>query len=791
MAKIQRIKDYQDVDIYPVTHERAVTDSNGYTAEQKFSEVKPSDLYGSVNYDIQDINVSELPEYTNAVGSSTFLNGGTRSVILVEKGQIVKIVTGSQCRMHFITHINRGIYGSDVPSVGTCFMDGGKTYYFHVPDGARAVTFTRTNTSGNDASPLSVSIATPKNKGQEVPVVPTIVRQFRVSDSDVKIVQSDLSVAYGYVFPVKAGETYYVFPSYSSGNLKWGYCSELPRANVALSETLTLNAKKFRQPGLSIAVNYENDGYCFVCSYDANGASLSITVEHVYNEANPTSVDSLTAVKKSVDTLFTSSDGYEAIDLDQFEKRNFNISLDNSLYGSDTSIKHVLVPVVPGETIKVVRNTGYYARLAWLTTDDAPEAETVPAYVPGTRVFYSRSTAGQVMTVPEGANFLYVYVGVGKHTPTFVGRYTGVSEGSGGGGAGSGDILSLNPDSEFMPKLISANKRYYTSSVTTATPPLVLAHISDIHGNWTNVSRFIRFCEHYGSRIQVMLNTGDIVDWLFNGSGTSGGIGSYHNIEGVENILTVIGNHDTAQYSSGTWSWREYAGKVAYDEILAPNIANWNVVQPTGAVPNGYCYYYKDFTANNIRLIVTDVMGYNDTQNLWLSTVLDSARALGYHVVIATHFAGGRPSDEGSSPAFEKIDCNYSTLYSLGTTASGLYTFAPESYKMMDTVNTFIQNGGTFVGYIQGHYHADFVSKVAKYPDQLIFSIGATKAGEMRDYAHTVGKRDQDEFQIVAIDTYSKLVKIYKVGANVDRWGRHKNSICINYDTQSVVCEGY
>ena len=789
MAKIQKIKDNENTDIYPLTHERAVWDTNGYTAEHKFSEVKPSDLYGSVNYDIQDINISELPQYDNWPGESTFFNGGTRSVVLVEKGQVVKFTTTLVCRMHFITTINRGLYNSTVPSVFTCLMEAGKTYYFHVPDGARALTFARIHTSGEDRTPSALSIATPKNKGQQVEVVPTTVRQYRVSDTDVKIVAVETSYAYAYVFPVKGGDTYYFFPTYSAGSLKYAYCAELPRANVALSDTTTLNAAKFRQPGLSIAVNYENDGYCFVCCYNSSGgAALSLSVEHVYDEANPTSVDTLPAVKKSVDTIFASSDGYEAIDLSQFTKRNFNISLDTSLYGADTSIKHVLVPVTPGQIIKVVRNTSYSARLAWLTSDDAPVAESVPAYVPGTRVFYQRETAGKAMTVPSGANFLYVYVGVGKHTPSFVGVYTGVSEGS-GGGAGNGDILTLNPDSEFDPKLISANKKYYSDS---APAPLVIAHLSDIHGNWSNVSRFIRFCEHHGNRIQVMLNTGDTVEgWLYNGSGTSGGISGYHNIEGVENILTVIGNHDTALYDSGTWSWREYAGKVAYDEVLAPNISSWDVVQPTGADTNGYCYYYKDYVTNNIRLIVTDVMGYNDTQDAWLASVLSDARTNGYHVVIATHFAGGRPSGEGGSPAFEKISCNYTTLYSLGTTASGLYTFAPESYKMMATVDSFIQAGGIFVGYIQGHYHADFVSKVAKYPNQLIFSIGATKAGEMRDYAHTVGKRDQDDFQIIAIDTYDKIVKLYKVGANVDRWGRHKNAVCVSYNTQTVICEAY
>ena len=39
MAKIQKLKDYQEVDIYPVTHERAVIDSNNVKLESKISRI--------------------------------------------------------------------------------------------------------------------------------------------------------------------------------------------------------------------------------------------------------------------------------------------------------------------------------------------------------------------------------------------------------------------------------------------------------------------------------------------------------------------------------------------------------------------------------------------------------------------------------------------------------------------------------------------------------------------------------------------------------------------------------
>ena len=791
MAKIQKLRDYQDVEVYPYTIERAVYDSDGYTLEKKLSEIKADDLYGPVNYDGQEINVADLYKYDYNLGTTNYgiSTDYKHSIVLVQPGQIVKITTGAATRMHFFSYIKRSSTNATLPSVFYAWMKADMTYYFHVPDNANALGFNR-GTEENDASPRDLTILTPKSKAPTSDVHVVRVDRFRISSNQDKLVGVDSSSAVdaaACVFPVKAGERYYIFPTYND-ELHMGYIQNIPYNNEPLTGFLEYNAAKFRVSGFSLFYVASADGYYFMDCTKTEDAELSVVVKREISQENQDRVETLDTVGDSVKNLLTFSEGYEPIDLSAFEERKYLIDFDTALYGSTSSYKHVLVPVTPGQKIKVIRNANKTARFAWLTSDSASVSNTPPAYVEGTRVFTIRSREAKVMTVPPGAEYLLVHKS--GYEPTFLGIYNG--DISGGDATDKTDILYQNPDTEFGPKLLSANKRYYTSSSTTSPYPLVIAHLSDIHGNWTNVMRFLRFCDHYGSKIQVRLNTGDTVEsWLYNGSGKSGGAEKYAAIEGVESILCAIGNHDTALYNSGTWSWREYAGKVAYDAFFAPHISNWGVVQPSGAEENGFCYYYKDYADKDVRLVVTDVMGYGDTQDAWLASVLSDARTNGYHVVIGTHFAGGRPSGEGNNPAFEKVASNYTTLYEMGTTASGLHTFAPESYKMMDTVDSFQRAGGIFVGYIQGHYHADFVAKVAKYPSQLIYSIGATKAGETRDYSHGVGTRDQDEFQIVSIDTYGKLVKLYKVGANVDRYARHKNAICINYGTRTVISEAY
>ena len=296
------------------------------------------------------------------------------------------------------------------------------------------------------------------------------------------------------------------------------------------------------------------------------------------------------------------------------------------------------------------------------------------------------------------------------------------------------------------------------------------------------MARFLRFADKYEKYIDDLINTGDTVLGLY-----TDGVAGYEAIDGVGDIINVIGNHDTREGDD----WQAHIGLDAYNLLIAPHVASWGVTQPADAATEGYCYFYKDYAAKNIRAVFVDIMGYDSTEDTWLASVLASAKEAGYHVVIFVHFAGARSTSEEEEAVFSKVACNYTSLYPLGTSSEGLTGYNSGAYMMNDTVADFITAGGKFIGFVQGHYHTDFVAKVAKYPGQLIYSIGAAKAGEMRDFNHVVGTRDQDEFQIVSIDTVNTIVKLFKVGAYYDRFGRSKGSVCVDYSTGEVLGEGF
>ena len=191
----------------------------------------------------------------------------------------------------------------------------------------------------------------------------------------------------------------------------------------------------------------------------------------------------------------------------------------------------------------------------------------------------------------------------------------------------SRSILSLNPESEFLPKFTLARE-----TTPGKTPILTIAHFSDLHGaDNTNVKRYLRFCRHYSDYIDVLLNTGDVIPRSY-----SDDFSWYTRTSGSDKVLFCIGNHDVAEMTDGKFDWAAHNGAEAFERYFAPFLQGWDVRHPGGQA----CYYYKDFPENCIRLVILDMMDYTAEQDQWLSEVLEEARAAGLHVTVASHFTG-------------------------------------------------------------------------------------------------------------------------------------------------------
>ena len=304
---------------------------------------------------------------------------------------------------------------------------------------------------------------------------------------------------------------------------------------------------------------------------------------------------------------------------------------------------------------------------------------------------------------------------------------------------------------------------------------LTLLHFSDLHGNTANLANIVTYGDHYSDLLDDIIHTGDSVFTQMSDTNP------FVSVEGAENILNVIGNHEAWLNTSDPDYYA--TEKQTYDKIFAPSIANWGVVQPTGAEENGYCYYYKDFTTAGFRLIVLDSVHWhyrngttdsNLTQKTWFESVLADAITQNLRVVCATHYT----PQNGIVPV-ENTGFNV-----LGTTAGANIAdgwFAAD--EIFGCVDTFIGNGGKFMGWIMGHTHNDYFGTVRNHTGQPIVVIGTSKgsgSGQNKFISNTVA---QDNFNVITFESLNAkdYIKIVKIGQDTDIYTRSKNTICYNF----------
>lgn len=326
----------------------------------------------------------------------------------------------------------------------------------------------------------------------------------------------------------------------------------------------------------------------------------------------------------------------------------------------------------------------------------------------------------------------------------------------------------VEENKEALVYISSSKRRYCIGEGDAKNRPYIttFAHFSDVHGNSTSVQRVIDFC-NASPFVDDIICTGDIVRDHF-----SEGTGFWDFIDGSERILTVIGNHDAVIDSS---NWKNLVTQAErYNTFISPYASNWNAT-----VVENKSYYYKDYATSKLRLVVLDCMLTSDEateQNTWLASTLSSAKSLGYSVIIGEHYPPANAV---------KIDCTFTNAI------RAIQSYNVLSVTYQHTVQSFIDDGGNFVCYLAGHTHNDQILYNADYPNQIFIMVDTsdfgTNAETYSDTGRTYGKKSQDLFNIVSVDTYAKLIKIIRIGADKDCLMRSKKVVTISYTDNTVI----
>ena len=341
----------------------------------------------------------------------------------------------------------------------------------------------------------------------------------------------------------------------------------------------------------------------------------------------------------------------------------------------------------------------------------------------------------------------------------------------------SQNIISRNDPIEMGEKLQQLTRKTKISDDNFGLKPLCFIHFSDVHGDANALSNVIAFADHYSAFVDEIIHTGDSV-----AATIASKMSFWDRTSGSGRILNVIGNHDTKRNSN----WTEVSMSECYDYYFAPYIENWNVVCETGKT-----YYYKDYSSEKVRMIVLDIMHQTEDQLTWFASTLASALSGGLHVVCFVH---SRAS--WKIYPFDTVWDDGAQLTSYPSSFSDTSGYAGTNYPSnlaqgyVDAVDDFINGGGNFVAWFHGHTHYKMFATISDHQNQLDVAVGNAACSSI--FANSTVAREEytktmDNFNVVAIDTTSKLLKICKVGVSYDRLMRKCDTICWDYGNSTLM----
>ena len=321
----------------------------------------------------------------------------------------------------------------------------------------------------------------------------------------------------------------------------------------------------------------------------------------------------------------------------------------------------------------------------------------------------------------------------------------------------------LNPDQSVLVHNFCFSKA--KQLVSNSDPkPLVLLHFSDIHANRFNWDRICDFINDVDNYLAYAIHTGDYV-----GDNQTSYIDLYSRKKPKRvKILNVVGNHDMYENAN-----HDIASQATTYGLLFSDITGWDVTWGAG---NNIMYYYKDFTASKIRLIVIDQYYWDATESTWLSTVLEDAKTNGYAVVTAMH------TQSGNVLFADQIDCTFSAYESWDDLIPTFLT--PAS----DIIKSFIDGGGNYICNLCGHWHHDVIGYDANgllnitIPCATYDNSGGWQNGERVGIEKSI-----DCFNVIGLDTLTHTIRIARIGNNADYFGRRKNEICLDYTNGNVI----
>lgn len=259
---------------------------------------------------------------------------------------------------------------------------------------------------------------------------------------------------------------------------------------------------------------------------------------------------------------------------------------------TDWGMLNYVGQVNSGDTLRIICNSGSYRQVfAILDSRNV----VIDLYEVTHNVYFHNI----VYTVPEGGCTLWMRCTKGSDNRVYRLNF---------------DATKILQDAKAKETMLCAmSERVVNTSTTSNAKRLALAWASDTHGDVDQYRRFIAYVNAHRGELDAVLHTGDMnvscdVD--------DGFVNTVLKYKPCIPLLPMLGNHDAfATFAQGTaltsgtqaWNGDKYIKPFADDDVT---------------LGEDYCYYYRDFKEQKIRVIVIndyDRPRYVSTSN-WQTT---------------------------------------------------------------------------------------------------------------------------------------------------------------------------
>lgn len=293
--------------------------------------------------------------------------------------------------------------------------------------------------------------------------------------------------------------------------------------------------------------------------------------------------------------------------------------------------------------------------------------------------------------------------------------------------------------------------------------PLQFVHISDIHAVLDLWNRMVEYINYYSDYIDFAIHTGD---YCGNNQQLHTDFYNY-GTKCDRPIYNCIGNHDSVI----TRKWIKNTKESAHRLLFAPMndiSSDVNFMECDFSMT-----YYKDFPESNVRLIAIDLYYDIELQCKWLKEILADAKEKGLCVITAMHEPSGHVNDTYGVTFHTNND--YVSICGKDIT-----------HPIEAVIADFIADGGCHICNLAGHVHHDLFGLTDAGVLNITVPCGTDWNG-WTDGKRVRGIRTYDCFNVVSIDANLGILKIARIGNNIDNFFRSQRALCFDYVNRKVI----